>query len=98
MNSCQKKLYQPFDFKIRFFIQSIDIPDDEELKDDPREHLNIVFIGHVDAGNFFFVGCENYFLKQTKYYDLLRKKHSNLFEISRKINDFRSSVVANRTS
>mmetsp|Transcript_16012 Transcript_16012/g.27393 ORF Transcript_16012/g.27393 Transcript_16012/m.27393 type:complete len:572 (-) Transcript_16012:500-2215(-) len=27
-----------------------DIPDDEELKDDPREHLNIVFIGHVDAG------------------------------------------------
>ena len=27
------------------------IPVDEALKDDSREHLNIVFVGHVDAGD-----------------------------------------------
>ena len=27
------------------------IPGDEQLKDDSREHLNIVFVGHVDAGD-----------------------------------------------
>jgi hypothetical protein len=26
------------------------IPGDEVLKDDSRDHLNIVFVGHVDAG------------------------------------------------
>lgn len=31
--------------------KQIGIPGDEQLKDDSREHLNIVFVGHVDAGN-----------------------------------------------
>lgn len=32
---------------------SIEIPDEEiEEESDSREHLNLVFIGHVDAGKF----------------------------------------------
>lgn len=29
----------------------MEMPDEKELlEEDPREHLNLVFIGHVDAG------------------------------------------------
>jgi peptide chain release factor subunit 3 len=31
-------------------IKKMEISTPQEIKDDPREHLNVVFIGHVDAG------------------------------------------------
>lgn len=78
--------------KKKEIVDSMDLPIEEEetgkeaVDDDPREHLNVVFIGHVDAGKstcsgqvLFLTGMVNERLIEKYSKEAADKKHASWF-------------------